>query len=104
MGVKVALDDFGTGFSSLSYLTSLPIDTLKIDASFIARLPHDFRESQITSAIITLAQNLNLDIVAEGVENDAQKLFLLERGCNVMQGYLYSKPVCAQVLPTVIQS
>jgi len=103
MGIKVALDDFGTGFSSLSYLTSLPIDTLKIDASFIAKLPHNFRESQITSAIITLAQNLDLDIVAEGVETEAQKLFLLERGCPVMQGYLFSKPVSAQVLPSVIQ-
>ena len=103
-GVKVALDDFGTGFSSLSYLTSLPIDTLKIDASFIARLPHNFRESQITSAIITLAQNLELDIVAEGVETDAQKIFLIERGCLIKQGYLYNKPVCAQVLPTVIQN
>lgn len=104
MGVKVALDDFGTGFSSLSYLTSLPIDTLKIDASFIARLPHNFRESQITAAIITLAQNLELDIVAEGVENDAQKIFLIERGCEIMQGYLYSKPVSAQVLPSVIKT
>ena len=103
IGVKVALDDFGTGFSSLSYLTSLPIDTLKIDASFIAKLPHNFRESQITSAIITLAQNLELDIVAEGVESEAQKIFLIERGCEIMQGYLYSKPVCAQVLPTVIK-
>ena len=103
MGVKVALDDFGTGFSSLSYLTSLPIDTLKIDASFIARLPHNFRESQITSAIITLAQNLELDIIAEGVENDAQKIFLIDRGCEIMQGYLYSKPVCAQALPSVIK-
>jgi len=103
MGIKIALDDFGTGFSSLSYLTSLPIDTLKIDASFIAKLPHNFRESQITSAIITLAQNLNLDIVAEGVETDAQKIFLLERGCHVMQGYLYSKPVSAQVLPSIVQ-
>ncbi len=104
MGVKVALDDFGTGFSSLSYLTSLPIDTLKIDASFIARLPHNFRESQITSAIITLAQNLELDIIAEGVENDAQKIFLIDRGCEIMQGYLYSKPVCAQALPSVIKA
>ena len=90
------------GFSSLSYLTSLPIDTLKIDASFIAKLPHDFRESQITSSIITLAQNLSFDIVAEGVENEAQKEFLLARGCEVMQGYLYSKPVPAQDLPLFI--
>ncbi len=104
MGVKIALDDFGTGFSSLSYLTSLPIDTLKIDASFIAKLPHNYRESQITSAIITLAQSLELDIVAEGVENDAQKIFLLERGCHIIQGYLFSRPVTAQLLPQVIKS
>ncbi len=103
MGIKIALDDFGTGFSSLSYLTTLPIDTLKIDASFITQVPHNFRESQITSAIITLAQNLNLDLVAEGVETHAQKLFLLDRGCDVMQGYFYSKPVSAELLPNMVQ-
>jgi diguanylate cyclase (GGDEF)-like protein len=104
MGVKIALDDFGTGFSSLSYLTSLPIDTLKIDASFIAKIPYHFRESQITSSIVALAQSLNLDIVAEGVETTAQKLFLLDRGCDVMQGYLYSKPVSAQHLPNLTRA
>jgi diguanylate cyclase (GGDEF)-like protein/PAS domain S-box-containing protein len=96
MGVKIALDDFGTGFSSLSYLTSLPIDIIKIDASFIAKLPTNFREGQITSAIIMLAQNLDLEIIAEGVENEAQKLFLLEHGCHIMQGFLFSKPRKAQ--------
>lgn len=102
MGVSIALDDFGTGFSSLSYLTNLPIDKIKIDASFVAKLPHNYRESQITTAILNLAQSLELDIVAEGVETDAQRIFLLDRGCQVIQGYLFSKPVSAQYLPQVV--
>ncbi|MBU2894259.1 EAL domain-containing protein [Colwellia sp. D2M02] len=102
MGIKIALDDFGTGFSSLSYLTRLPIDIIKIDASFIAKLPNNYREAQITSAIIMLAQNLELEIVAEGVENEAQMSFLLEHGCNIIQGYLYSKPAPEQHISSIL--
>ncbi|WP_350636141.1 EAL domain-containing protein, partial [Pseudoalteromonas sp. GW168-MNA-CIBAN-0100] len=87
LGVHIALDDFGTGYSALSYLTKLPFDTLKIDASFIAKIPDEYGNSQIVAALIALASNLNLMVVAEGVEQLAQKNYLISLGCNVIQGY-----------------
>ncbi|MBE0422078.1 EAL domain-containing protein [Pseudoalteromonas nigrifaciens] len=93
LGVHIALDDFGTGYSALSYLTKLPFDTLKIDASFIAKIPDEYGNSQIVAALIALASNLNLMVVAEGVEQPAQKNYLISLGCNVIQGYYYCRPL-----------
>jgi diguanylate cyclase (GGDEF)-like protein len=96
LGVYIALDDFGTGYSSLNYLTRLPIDTLKIDKSFIDKIHTGFNEQAITRAIIGLAHNIKLDIVAEGVEIKEQLLFLREYECDKVQGYLFSKPLPAE--------
>ncbi len=87
------MDDFGTGYSSLSYLKQLPIQTLKIDRAFIKDLPHSEDDVAITSAIISMAKNLKLNLVAEGVENEDQIAFLQERDCHVIQGFYYSPPV-----------
>lgn len=93
MGIKIAIDDFGTGYSSLAYLKRLPVDKLKIDQSFVRGVPHDTEDVSITNAIIALAQSLGLDLIAEGVETDAQKKFLLDSGCRNIQGYYYDKPI-----------
>lgn len=93
LGFKIVVDDFGTGYSSLSYLSKLPISGLKIDKSFIDNIPHKNDDVAITKTIIELAKNLKLELIAEGVENEEQKNFLLYHGCNNIQGYLYSKPL-----------
>ncbi|MGO2130274.1 MAG: EAL domain-containing protein [Pseudoalteromonas prydzensis] len=93
MGVQIALDDFGTGYSALSYLTKLPIDTLKIDASFIAKVPDEYGNSEVVAAIVAMANSLNLQVIAEGVEKLAQYSYLLAIGCDVIQGYYYCRPL-----------
>lgn len=93
LGVKTALDDFGTGYSSLQHLVSLPLDTLKIDLSFVQRLETDHAARTICSSLLAMSQELGLEVVAEGVETEAQMLFLRERGCEWMQGYLVSPAV-----------
>lgn len=93
MGVKVAIDDFGTGFSSMSYLRDFPFDVLKIDRSFVSRLPGDARTAGVTCAIIDLSRRLGLEVVAEGVETEPERSFLTTNGCHLMQGFLYCKPV-----------
>jgi diguanylate cyclase (GGDEF)-like protein len=95
MGIKIAIDDFGTGYSSLSYLKRFPITTLKIDRIFIQDATQDAQDAAIISAIIVLAHNLRLKVVAEGVETGEQRLFLREMNCNTMQGYLFSRPLPA---------
>jgi EAL domain-containing protein (putative c-di-GMP-specific phosphodiesterase class I) len=94
-GIRISIDDFGTGYSSLSFLKRFPIDSLKIDRSFIFNLTSSIDDSAIVTAIIAMAHSLNLNIIAEGVETAGQLTFLSERGCHEMQGYLFSKPVAA---------
>src|SRR5690606_29106566 len=93
LGIGIALDDFGTGYSSLSYLKRLPIDVLKLDRSFIAGLPDDPHDLAIVQAIAGLARNTGLDVVAEGVETQAQADLLRECGVERAQGYLFSRAV-----------
>jgi diguanylate cyclase (GGDEF)-like protein/PAS domain S-box-containing protein len=93
IGVKISIDDFGTGYSSLAYLKKLPLDQLKIDQSFVRDIMVDPNDAVIVEMIINMAQNLELEIVAEGVENKAQRDFLLARGCLIFQGYYFSKPL-----------
>ena len=95
MGIKIVIDDFGTGYSSLAYLKRLPVDKLKIDQSFVKGLPDDKEDVAIVKAIIALSKSLGLEFVAEGVETDAQKEFLVKCGCENQQGYYYCKPMPA---------
>jgi EAL domain-containing protein (putative c-di-GMP-specific phosphodiesterase class I) len=94
-GFKVDMDDFGTGYSSLSNLQQLPIDVLKIDRSFIANLGRGYAFTAMVSAIITLAHNLNIQVVAEGVETREQLAMLQSLGCPSAQGYLFTHPMPA---------
>ena len=93
LGVTIAIDDFGTGFSSLSYLAKLPVDTLKIDRSFIINMTIGPQGLALVSTIISLAHALKLKVVAEGVETEEQQRLLRLLGCDEMQGFLFSKPV-----------
>lgn len=93
MGVSIALDDFGTGYSNLTYLSRLPLDKLKIDRHFTISLLDDEADASICRSIVFLARGLNLEVVAEGVETDHQRRWLLEEGCISMQGYFFSRPV-----------
>ncbi|HET7792797.1 MAG TPA: EAL domain-containing protein [Rhizobacter sp.] len=96
MGVRLAIDDFGTGYSSLGQLKNFPIDTLKVDRSFIRDLATDSEDKAITSAIIAMGKTLSLTVVAEGVETIEQQTFLREQACDEMQGYYFSKPIAAE--------
>ena len=93
IGVKISIDDFGTGYSSLSYLRRLPIDTLKIDCSFVCYIGISEQDNTIIKAIIALAHNLGLSVVAEGVENEIQLAYLKDHQCDVIQGYYYCEPM-----------
>jgi len=103
LGLRIALDDFGTGYSSLTYLKRFPVNVLKIDRAFIKDLPDDANDAALTGAIIAMGQSLGLDLVAEGVETEAQAAFLLQRGCHLVQGYLYSRPLPVEAFELVLR-
>ncbi|MGM0615915.1 MAG: putative bifunctional diguanylate cyclase/phosphodiesterase [Pseudomonadota bacterium] len=93
LGVSIAIDDFGTGFSSLNYLRHLPIDTLKIDRSFVTQLPENSKDAAVVNGIIGLAHNLGLTVVAEGIEHEQQHHALRQLNCDAFQGYLFARPM-----------
>jgi EAL domain-containing protein (putative c-di-GMP-specific phosphodiesterase class I) len=102
MGVKIAIDDFGTGYSSLSYLRRFPIDTLKIDKSFINEITTDEDEAAIAKAIVMMGQALGLTVIAEGVETPEQLEYLTTLGCDVIQGYLFSTPLSTEAFTELL--
>ena len=103
-GVRLAIDDFGTGYSSMSLMKKFPVDTIKIDRSFVADLPHDSEDRAIAQAIISMGKALGLTVIAEGVETAEQAAFLREHACDEMQGYLFSRPVPAERIPDLLRS
>ena len=102
MGVQLALDDFGTGYSSLSYLRRFPIDTLKIDQSFVHNLTMNDGDASIVSAVIGMGKSLHKRVVAEGVETQEQLAFLREQNCPEAQGYYFNKPMTAEELTKLL--
>ena len=103
IGVNISLDDFGTGYSSLSYLKRFPIDVLKIDKSFVDDVTTSANDAAIALSVISLAHNLNMRVIAEGVETREQVQFLTERGCDEMQGYYFSRPVNAEAFTALLR-
>ncbi len=103
-GVSVAIDDFGTGYSSLSHLKRFPIDTMKIDRSFISDVLTSSDDAAIVTAVIALSKALNIKVVAEGVETEGQRQFLSERGCDTYQGYLFNKPMPADKFAEIFRA
>ena len=104
VGVRLILDDFGTGYSSLAYLTRLPLDVLKVDRSFVDGLGTESRDTAITEAIIAMSHALSLDVVGEGAETDLQVSELARLGCDLVQGYYFSRPVSADEITIMLQA
>lgn len=102
LGIQISIDDFGTGYSSLSYLRQLPFDILKIDRSFVCQLTQDAKNAAITTAILQMARSLNLKVVAEGVETEAELAFFYGHQCDEIQGYWFSPPLSAQAFEEVL--
>ena len=103
-GIGLSVDDFGTGYSSLAYLKRFPIDTLKIDRMFIKDITSNHEDAAITRAVIVLAHELDLNVIAEGVETFDQLELLVKHGCDQIQGYLFSKPVTSDECAAMIES
>ena len=103
-GIRFSMDDFGTGYSSLSYLRQIPIDELKIDKSFIFELSNKEKDAKMVKTILNIAKNLGLSIVAEGVETQSQKDFLIEAECDILQGFLFTKPINKEEFELYLQS
>ena len=98
LGIMISIDDFGTGYSSMSYLKRLPVDILKIDRSFVNDIVENPDDNAIARSIITLGHSLNLKVIAEGVENNAQLQRLAKEGCDEIQGFLFSRPITAELI------
>jgi EAL domain-containing protein (putative c-di-GMP-specific phosphodiesterase class I) len=103
-GIRLAIDDFGTGYSSMSLMKQFPIDTIKIDRSFVRDLPSDSEDQAITQAIISMGKALGMTVIAEGVETAEQHAFLRSHACDEMQGFLFSKPLPPQQLAELLRS
>jgi EAL domain-containing protein (putative c-di-GMP-specific phosphodiesterase class I) len=104
MGIAISVDDFGTGYSSLSYLRRLPLSTLKIDRAFVQDVTSSPDAAAIADIIIAMAHRLNLSVIAEGVEEEAQLQFLRDKGCEMMQGYYFSKPIPADAFTELLRT
>ena len=104
VGMEIAVDDFGTGYSSLAYLVQLPINALKIDRAFVKDLEDGRQSAMVVASIISLAHGLNLQVIAEGVETEAQAVQLRAMGCDLLQGYLFSRPIPFDQLVTMLSA
>ncbi|BCG65765.1 MAG: hypothetical protein methR_P3621 [Methyloprofundus sp.] len=104
LGVQLSMDDFGTGYSNMGYLKKLPIDRIKIDRCFVTDIPHDENDAAIVCAIIDIARHFNIKVIAEGIEYQEQAEYLISKGCDEGQGYLFSKPVSAAEIDKLLQA